>query len=392
MANKRILYISYNGLLSHLGQSQILSYLKALSERDYEFFVISFDDEGPTDGAVDTSFLRWYRFRRKNKFRSFSAAKNILLGTFLAGYLIIVKRISIAHVRSYLPGIMGLLLKVLTPQVRFIFDMRGFMLDEYLEGGMLNRTSPLLRAGRFLERRVFKTADAIITLTHRSVSVLRQPERIGDRKVPIHVIPCCARLMNEPAEHQENAKRRHPGTRFIYSGSLGSWHDLPRMLKFFERFQEHDPQSTLTILSEQAAAVTSLVQKYPWKEKVSLAAAPFHAVSEYLAQADVGFIFYRCGFSRIAASPIKFPEYLWAGLAVVATPGVGDLDDLIPRHRVGVISNGDHDQEVITKLKELLVDEQLKNRCRRLAKDLYDLERGVSGYEAVYEELRNRRC
>ena len=41
-AEKKILYISYDGLLEPLGQSQILSYLKNLSS-NFIFFLITFE-------------------------------------------------------------------------------------------------------------------------------------------------------------------------------------------------------------------------------------------------------------------------------------------------------------------------------------------------------------
>ena len=41
----RILYISYDGLMEPLGQSQVLNYLKGLSV-DYQLFVITYEKKG----------------------------------------------------------------------------------------------------------------------------------------------------------------------------------------------------------------------------------------------------------------------------------------------------------------------------------------------------------
>ncbi len=45
LANRRVLYISYNGMLDPLGQSQVIPYLKELSRAGVRFTLLSF--EGP---------------------------------------------------------------------------------------------------------------------------------------------------------------------------------------------------------------------------------------------------------------------------------------------------------------------------------------------------------
>src|ERR1041384_7457231 len=41
--NRRVLYISYNGMLDPLGQSQVIPYLKGLSRRGVTFTLLSFE-------------------------------------------------------------------------------------------------------------------------------------------------------------------------------------------------------------------------------------------------------------------------------------------------------------------------------------------------------------
>jgi len=40
--DKRVLYISYDGLMEPLGESQVLSYLKGLS-KSYQIYLLSFE-------------------------------------------------------------------------------------------------------------------------------------------------------------------------------------------------------------------------------------------------------------------------------------------------------------------------------------------------------------
>ena len=43
LKDKRVLYLSYNGMLDPLGQSQVLPYLKELSKLGVRFTLLSFE-------------------------------------------------------------------------------------------------------------------------------------------------------------------------------------------------------------------------------------------------------------------------------------------------------------------------------------------------------------
>ena len=43
LSNRRVLYISYNGMLDPLGQSQVIPYLKELSRVGVQFTLLSFE-------------------------------------------------------------------------------------------------------------------------------------------------------------------------------------------------------------------------------------------------------------------------------------------------------------------------------------------------------------
>src|SRR5438309_5537682 len=49
LAGKQVLYISYNGMLDPLGQSQVLPYLRELAGRGVRFTLLSFEQAGTLD-------------------------------------------------------------------------------------------------------------------------------------------------------------------------------------------------------------------------------------------------------------------------------------------------------------------------------------------------------
>lgn len=78
------------------------------------------------------------------------------------------------------------------------------------------------------------------------------------------------------------------------------------------------------------------------------------------------------------------------GLPVALNSGIGDLDDMIERERVGVIvreftAAGYH--RASASLRALLQDPSIADRCRQLAESRFNVESGADGYLEVYEAL-----
>src|SRR6185369_6251475 len=74
--------------------------------------------------------------------------------------------------------------------------------------------------------------------------------------------------------------------------------------------------------------------------RVSATSAAPQDVSRYLSAADVGLLIRRPHPTHEMASPIKFAEYLAAGLAVAVSEGVGSAPDIVERFGVGVAVPG----------------------------------------------------
>ena len=75
---------------------------------------------------------------------------------------------------------------------------------------------------------------------------------------------------------------------------------------------------------------------------------------------------------------------------MIATPGLGDVDDIVARERVGVVVR-DHSDEAyraaLDELRALLDDPGLASRCRAAAERHYGLDEACRRQLAVYQEL-----
>jgi len=114
-------------------------------------------------------------------------------------------------------------------------------------------------------------------------------------------------------------------------------------------------------------------------------------VPKYLRAADVALSLIRPSFARRSMSPTKFAEYLAAGLPVIASAGIGDLDAHIEEARVGVLlQRFDRDAyaAAFEAIAELRRDPKLAERCAAEARTRYDLHNvGGERYRRLYEAV-----
>jgi Methyltransferase domain len=93
--------------------------------------------------------------------------------------------------------------------------------------------------------------------------------------------------------------------------------------------------------------------------------------------------------SKLASSPTKIGEYLAAGLPVISTAGIGDVDEQLAD--AGVILrelSADGYREAAHRLALLIGDAATRERCVEIAERQLSLDRvGIPAYEALYAYL-----
>jgi hypothetical protein len=144
-----ILYITYDGVMEPVGSSQVLAYLKRLSEHGMRFILISFE-KGPcfndTAGRRDLKAtlqkhgIEWHALRFHKRARIIATVYDILRGAGKGIALARKHTVEIVHARSYVAGIMAQAVSALT-KVPFVFDMRGFWADERVDSTGRSRGS-----------------------------------------------------------------------------------------------------------------------------------------------------------------------------------------------------------------------------------------------------------
>src|SRR5205823_3592953 len=109
---------------------------------------------------------------------------------------------------------------------------------------------------------------------------------------------------------------------------------------------------------------------------------------------DAGFCFHTHTLSAAGGSSTKVGQYWAMGLPVIATAGLGDVDEIVRRERVGVVVAGHTDaayRASFDELQTLLRDPELAARCRAAAERHYGLDEACRRQLSVYEQLAARR-
>ncbi|OGW74683.1 MAG: hypothetical protein A2Z72_05410 [Omnitrophica bacterium RBG_13_46_9] len=401
----QILYITYDGVMEPLGRSQVLSYLKKLSGKGIKFYLVSFEKKVNLRDVIGKAKLQtelnkygieWKVLRYHKHFRVLATMYDVAVGIF--GAMAIAKRTrpDIVHARSYVAALMAWAVGSLA-KAKFVFDMRGFWADERVDAGLLRKNSPLYKIIKKLENIFVHKADRIVVLTNKAGEELVLGFS-GIKKDKIEVIPCCTdTVFFKFDEGSRNVIKSKYGTAgrvvFIHTGSLIGWYMIREMLEYFRAIKALEPKALFMFLSPEAdrdeffKAVDSVrISRYD----IILTEADFEGVNRYLSAADAGLFFIKPTFSKRASCPIKLAEYLSCALPVICNRNIGDLDDIIEKNRIGILVDGfnmESYKDSYKRFSELLKDKELKTRCRKVAEELFSVEKGAESYLEVYHSI-----
>ncbi len=389
---RRVLYISYDCILEPLTASQVLPYLKGLA-RDNDIFLLAFNKRDVSEARLFDIAARYglkgaFGLRYHKTPTLPATCLDIVCGITKCASIIKKYDISLVHARSYVACAIAFALKRLcgTP---YIFDVRGLLADERVEGGDWKRSSLTYGIVKFFEVLMLRESSKVILLSYRGVDALEAIEKGSRAKTT--VIPTC--VDTESFASRPSSYMGDGPLRLIYIGSLGTWYMLPEMLDFFKIAREivGDVKFLILTWSDPAYVLKTAQDKGLGKDAIEVRRESHDRIPSYLAASDVSIFFIRPTFSKSVSCPTKFAESLSAGLPVVTNSGIGDLDYFINRYSVGVVITDLHEdgyRKAARDIVGMLKDRNgLSERCRSLALGEFSLESGVERYEKVYESI-----
>jgi|LWDU01.1.fsa_nt_gi glycosyltransferase involved in cell wall biosynthesis len=399
--NNDVLYISYDGILEPLGQSQVLSYLEGLS-KERMIYLISFEKSSDQknkflykkiSGRIKNADIQWYPLTYHKKITMIATLYDIFCATMLSFWLVFRYNLKIVHARSYVASVSALILKFFFGTY-YVFDMRGFWADERVDGDIWKKNGFLYRMAKRLERSFLLNADVVVSLTSKAVDEMRKFSYLDGKMPHFEIITTCADLeLFRPKANGDNTKgvqAKH--LKIGYVGSVGVWYLFEEALDYFKLLKDIVPDARLHIINKGGhdyinKCLNSLGIS---KESVFLEARDHSGVVSAMQSMDAGLFMIKPLYSKISSMPTKLGEFLGCGVPCICNSKVGDMSEIVNNENVGVVLNSfdkNEKKKSILKLLKLIKDPETKVRCRKTALQYFSLEDGIKSYNSIYQFL-----
>lgn len=418
------LYICYFGVREPLVQTQVIPYLRELLRprpRDAaappyqggelnEISLLTFEPEFKTKwNAAELAEMRerllaegidWHYLPYHKRPSAVATAWDIFRGAVRVWRLNRRKRFDILHCRVHVPGVMADLARTFSRhKPKMLFDIRGFFPEEFVDAGLWPADGIIFRAAKRVEKRLMKVSDGFVVLTEKARDILFPESRengFDKRGRPVEVIPCCVDIGRFAGADEKTraAVRAELGAEnryiIIYVGSFGGWYMTDEMMGLFAAARETDRNAFALVLTQrdtEKIAGEFEARGFASDDFFVTSVGP-NEVYRYMAAGDAALSFIKPCYSKQSSSPTKLAEYLACGLPIIANRGVGDVDELIEKNGVGVMTDEFSPESYANALAKIRELGNIADQCRKTARREFDLEKvGGTRYRRLYRAL-----
>ena len=208
--------------------------------------------------------------------------------------------------------------------IRIIYDFRGLISEESFIRNKSNFRKYFLQS---IERFVYKNADEVHCVSKKFKNFLI--ERYGFREIV--VIPCCS-----PKYSGRKVEKPIHEVKFVYVGSMAKWQNFSGVVDYYKKVENRYVTTSLRVITRERDEAQTILKSRAVKN-YELLTLPHDQVIENISDCHFGFILREISMINLVSSPIKFLEYLQAGVAPVISSGIGDYSELVAKERIGIV-------------------------------------------------------
>lgn len=359
-----IYYITFNDQPSGVYQSQVVDVVKTLALLSKKKVVL-------------LAFFPLLGFKENRAIIKRSGVESIVLPmvfgiTKWRWYQFVLKAIT----NSKFPAICRGPLATVLAQSHFkkvVHDGRAAVKAEIEEYNITAGNEQLSRDFCAAEKQAVLKSDFNIAVSHQLVKYWQQEFHYqGNAHV---VIPCT--LTNATSEVIISPdKTENQTVKVVYAGGTSGWQSFEKVVVLLRDLMHRQSNVEVLFLTQNHKAIDELISEFP--NRCTRKFVAHHQVQTILQTCDYGILIRDEKVTNKVASPVKFAEYLNAGLSVLISEHVGDFSAFVKQHQCGMII---HDS--IPELQSLSEVDKKHNRtlCQQyFSKDSKEI---IKAYQKV---------
>ncbi len=392
--NKYCFYISYDGLLDPLGNSQILPYLEGLSDEGYKFVVLSFEKTDRKEKLIDelnkrlkSKNINWIYLPFKKQFLGYF--RRILKSCYVIKKISKNKNIELFHTRGILTALVYFICRLKCP---LIYDIRAFA-GEYIDCKRVSSNSIFGYGLLFFEKIIINLSSGIVVLDESGFSYLKQ--NFKRLKAEIKVIPTCTDTKKFPISNKLTEEKNQDCYKFVFLGGARFPYRPDLALIFIKKLLENNINCKIDFINERDHDFIKKLcndLNIPFKN-YDIFSLPQKKVSTQLVNYHSGLIFNTTGQWRKMSSPTKLGEYLAAGLHIISLSGIEVINRLSKKqpNSFDILEEINFKRNLSKKNLEKIIKKisnpYLSINSRKLAEAHFDISLANKQYKELYNQL-----
>lgn len=407
MKEKSVLFIADGQLSNPILLSQGIPHIRINSTEGIKYFLLSFENPAQLEKdkkalerdkkckelltgkavliPVIAPFINLKLVQNSSILRAIRFFLMILKGIKVTRRTVLDNKIDILHCRSNYPAFIGVVVSRLTG-VRTLFDNRGVVSAE--ASGKFSQ-KVLLELEKFL----IKKSDIVVVVSKKFKEYITEellPQKVDPAKITVIENGFSPERIHFNQERRDEIRRQlgiENRNVLIYSGTLSKWQMFEEICDTFLEYKKNDDSVFFLVLTPNENEATHLISKKRIDgSDFKVLNITGNDLGDYLSAGETGVLFRQKNLINRVSAPIKFSEYLGAGLAVLITAGIGDTSETLRDYPFGVIVN-EYPEDLPNALKTLQEiikqPESQKLRAERAKKQL-TVEISAKKYYTLY--------
>ena len=278
--------------------------------------------------------------------------------------------------------------------VPYVFDTRGYWVDEKIEAGRWFQDAASLAIARRVERELYERASGVVCLTELAAEDVRSG-RFGRRHSEQRSI-CIPTCVDYTKFTMERGSAPHDflndGPIVAYVGSLNPSYGYRESLQLAALILDRVPQAKFLALTSQVSEMRSLVDEFAIPTNRRLVTSVTHdEIHLWLPWIDFGLALLVTPIqAKRASMPTKLAEFFATGVAPISHGANSEVTDWVNKAGSGMVLE-DLSSDSLGRAADFVArgvpETDVLMRARLAAEKHFSLDSGVERYDALFRDV-----